>query len=803
MPEWHSSSKASADEETVVSRVIMTSSASASTNATSTDAGNTHAQEEDPPVIQHLHSGIRQVRESVSQKRAERRAETSEDGGLASASSLMWVNRTISVVSVRGPQVAEENDEQDEHFFPTTYRIPALVVRRAMQRLDFEHPGELRSTVVCDALKTFDETFGVRRSKMERMQVVDELEFSRNDFSRVKWNAKPLFDAFSVRLTWWERFFFIADVGDTSTTLSWSTSCFMILAIILSIGVWMAGTIPACTRMPCEGCEPVPLQWMQDVDETCVILFTSEFLLRFFTAPMVRAKLLRPRFLVDLLSTRRDAVEAQDHPHPGLENGVERMQNLWAFLKQPTVLIDICTILPYWLEVAFDTETGNFIWLRLFRLLRVSRVFKLVQLLNSDLGKLGDAKHLLLNVCAQASPAFAITGFLLAFALLVFSAFMHTFERGDWYPRHVFLENSESQYLAEIVLDWDAVKHHAEKNDGIFLRRMDNGFILRSPFESIPSAFWWTLATITTVGYGDNIPVTMAGKVAGAMAILYGAILLGLPIGIIGSQFSMEFGRVVNVGRKRAEKLKERQAARGGPEMQITPNSTGDSQHLSSNPPMAVRRTASGRRTSSRADNFRKTMSTTLEHWKHKLAHRSESHGKEARGKAHDAYLRLQKLPISVKQREQLLQAKYTFEDLLQIHGETLAISAELQQSWSDELWQTQFCGGPALDRLSVRVLSAICDGELRQRNGQQGQFVRLAWFDLVLGCCSISQIVAEMHQQEKLMAQEEEEEDEEAEEDTFHLRGAQLRPDLPEEKQPDSDSVIPQEFAIGSRIKL
>ncbi len=48
-------------------------------------------------------------------------------------------------------------------------------------------------------------------------------------------------------------------------------------------------------------------------------------------------------------------------------------------------------------------------------------------------------------------------------------------------------------------------------------------FFIESPYEnskinSFLDAIWWTVATMTTVGYGDMIPVTDAGKI---MAIFY------------------------------------------------------------------------------------------------------------------------------------------------------------------------------------------------------------------------------------------------------------------------------------------
>ena len=56
-------------------------------------------------------------------------------------------------------------------------------------------------------------------------------------------------------------------------------------------------------------------------------------------------------------------------------------------------------------------------------------------------------------------------------------------------------------------------------------------------FSSIPAAMWWSIITVTTVGYGDVAPVTVPGRVlAGVIAIL-GIGIFALPAGILGSGF--------------------------------------------------------------------------------------------------------------------------------------------------------------------------------------------------------------------------------------------------------------------------
>lgn len=62
-------------------------------------------------------------------------------------------------------------------------------------------------------------------------------------------------------------------------------------------------------------------------------------------------------------------------------------------------------------------------------------------------------------------------------------------------------------------------------------------------FGSIPAALWWALSTLTTVGYGDVVPITVAGQILGSVVMVFGFAFYAVPIGIIASGFSDEVHR--------------------------------------------------------------------------------------------------------------------------------------------------------------------------------------------------------------------------------------------------------------------
>ncbi|MDO8978819.1 MAG: cyclic nucleotide-gated ion channel [Afipia sp.] len=64
------------------------------------------------------------------------------------------------------------------------------------------------------------------------------------------------------------------------------------------------------------------------------------------------------------------------------------------------------------------------------------------------------------------------------------------------------------------------------------------GTIQPDKFGTIPDAMWWSLVTLTTIGYGDVVPATAIGKMVAAVIIVAGVVMIALPVGIVANAFS-------------------------------------------------------------------------------------------------------------------------------------------------------------------------------------------------------------------------------------------------------------------------
>ncbi|XP_041080512.1 potassium voltage-gated channel subfamily S member 1-like [Polyodon spathula] len=161
------------------------------------------------------------------------------------------------------------------------------------------------------------------------------------------------------------------------------------------------------------------------------------------------------------------------------------------FFLNPLNQIDLVSVLPIYFTLLFDLSVGGDSGKlgnlgKLVQVLRLMRIFRVLKLARHSTG--------LRSLGATLKHSYREVGSLLlylAVGVSVFSGMAYT-----------------AEYEEEVGLD------------------------------TIPACWWWGTVSMTTVGYGDVVPVTIAGKLAASGCILGGILVVALPITIIFNKFS-------------------------------------------------------------------------------------------------------------------------------------------------------------------------------------------------------------------------------------------------------------------------
>ncbi len=151
--------------------------------------------------------------------------------------------------------------------------------------------------------------------------------------------------------------------------------------------------------------------------------------------------------------------------------------------RSPALIIDLLAILPYYFNELLPFNLGVLRMLRLLRFLKLSRY--------------SPAMSTLIRVLENERKP------LLGAALLLLTA----------------------------ILFSSTIMYHAE------------GSAQPETFGSIPAAAWWSITTLSTVGYGDVTPVTALGRFFAGLTMVMGLCILALPVAIISTGFAQEVHR--------------------------------------------------------------------------------------------------------------------------------------------------------------------------------------------------------------------------------------------------------------------
>ena len=150
------------------------------------------------------------------------------------------------------------------------------------------------------------------------------------------------------------------------------------------------------------------------------------------------------------------------------------------YMVTPMAIIDLLAFLPFYLSAFFAVD------LRFLRVLRLLRILKLT--------RYSPALETFARVLRNERKPLVAALLMLGVVLILVSSLMFVFEQS-------------AQPEA---------------------------------FGSIPATLWWGIVTLTTVGYGDVAPVTVGGKIFGALVTVMGVGIVAVPAGILASGFNQE-----------------------------------------------------------------------------------------------------------------------------------------------------------------------------------------------------------------------------------------------------------------------
>lgn len=143
-------------------------------------------------------------------------------------------------------------------------------------------------------------------------------------------------------------------------------------------------------------------------------------------------------------------------------------------------LIDLLAILPFYLPMFIPVD------LRFLRMFRISRLLRILKI-----NRYTQALSLIMKVIKDKKDELIATVFVMGFMIMISATLM---------------------YYVETEVQPEA-------------------------FPNIVASFWWAVATLTTVGYGDVYPITGVGKILASITAILGIGLVALPTGIISSGF--------------------------------------------------------------------------------------------------------------------------------------------------------------------------------------------------------------------------------------------------------------------------
>ncbi|CAE8593572.1 unnamed protein product [Polarella glacialis] len=211
-------------------------------------------------------------------------------------------------------------------------------------------------------------------------------------------------------------------------------------------------------------------------------------------------------------------------------------------------IVDCCAVVPFFAVLALRaTDVGAVLGVvRTIRLVRLFRIFKL--------GRHSASLQLMMVAMSNSVQALGVLVFFLSIGCVLFSSLIFHVEKLSCPDRDELASTIISGNYTQLDLYWSEC--HADRKTQFGLCCNEDDAPL--DFPSISAAFWWSIVTMTTVGFGDVYPRTAQGKIIGAMTMLAGILLLALPIALIGAKFQDAYDNFA--GKAKGEMERERVA---------------------------------------------------------------------------------------------------------------------------------------------------------------------------------------------------------------------------------------------------
>ena len=191
--------------------------------------------------------------------------------------------------------------------------------------------------------------------------------------------------------------------------------------------------------------------------------------------------------------------------------------------------VDLVAIMPFYIEKALAGEDIPLGVIRTIRLVRIFRLFKFSRYV-TWIGVFA-------ATIIESLMPLAIIIFIMLIVTILVASLVYNVERGIW----TCADEGPPAVLCAY--------------------RTASGEL--TTFGSIPESMWWTLVTMTTVGYGVPwVPLTGLGKFIGALTGLAGILILAVPISVISANFQQQYRKMNTRRHLKAEQEAKFQRAR-------------------------------------------------------------------------------------------------------------------------------------------------------------------------------------------------------------------------------------------------